>query len=189
MLPPANGTFSLRKAGSASSDPDLLTARSYDYSSYNGLAPGIYRLGVYKAGNTVTAFKTIAIDLRADTYFTVLLSPASGRMNIEVVDDTITRSQNSRTLTIRNYFPGARVQATALDEKLDDVLAYGQSYTRSGFSKARIKIHLSVTLANGLPIETSIEPDFLPSTRATILIIPDSYDRLAPIVTFDGKNL
>lgn len=190
MLPATNGTFSLRKAGSAPSEPDLFArATSYNYASYFGLPPAKYRLAVHKSGDTTTPLKTVEVDLKPDYFFTILISPKAGAVNVEIVNDTIKPDAATGTVTIRNYFPGATVAVSTATMAISDALAYGESHTATGLPLDRVSMRLNVRLAEGAPIQSRVEPDLKGVTRATLLIIPDSYGRFAPIVTFDGKNL
>ena len=79
MLPPANGTFDLRKLGGEQSEANLFAkAPSYRYSSYRELAPARYNVAVYKTGDNSTPLKTFSLDVKLNSYFTILVSPEGG---------------------------------------------------------------------------------------------------------------
>jgi len=188
MLPPANGKFDLRKAG-GSGGTNLFSGTPYRYASYIGLAVGKYRLVVYRSGDQVTPLKSFDVDLKPETYFTVLMSPQAGAMNIELLSDTVDPKATTATLTVRNYFPGLTVAVSSADKQIVDALAYGQSYKAEGLARANMPLTLRTRLSNGTPAESGAEADFKMIKRATLLIIPDSYGRFRPRVTIDGKNL
>ena len=188
MLPPTNGSFELRKAGASESEQSLLTGSAYEYSSYVEFAGGKYQLAVFKKGDRKTPLKLVNIDLKPDTFFTVIVSPKGGVLTVEVFDDTNDPKATTGTLTIRNYFTGLTVDVSSGTKKIVDALPYGQSYIATGLPAGKLPLTLRTKLPNGIPAESGAEADFNASTRATLLIIPDSYGRFRPRVTIDGKN-
>jgi hypothetical protein len=188
MLPPANGAFELRKAGVPPSEATLLNGTPLQYSSYTEFPAGKYKLAVFKKGERNTPLKLLDLDVRQESFFTILITPKGGVQTVEMTEDTLDPKATSGVLTIRNFFPGSIVGASIKGTKLGSPLPYGESYVAAGLPTGRVSVGLSVRLPTGDPIETGIEPDFKVSKRATLLIIPDSYGRLSPIITFDGKN-
>jgi hypothetical protein len=183
MLPAANGSFEVRKVGAAASEGNMLSGRAYDYSSYVQFPVGKYQLGVFKRGQDAT-LKLFNVDLKPDSFFTILISPQS----IDMFDDTIDPKETSGTLIVRNFFPGIVVSAAAASKPIVNSLAYGQSRQATGFPLQRTEIALRTTLPNGTPSESTAEADFKASKHATLLIIPDSYGRFRPRVTIDGSS-
>ena len=106
MLPPTNGSFEVRKAGASESEQSLLSGSAYTYSSYVEFAAGRYQLAVFKKGDRKTPLKLVNIDLKAETFFTILVSPKDGVVTVEAFDDTNDPKATTGTLTIRNYFSG-----------------------------------------------------------------------------------
>jgi hypothetical protein len=188
MLPSANGAFELCKAGAAESGANLLGGSAYQYSSYAEFPVGKYHLSVFKKGDRKTPIKTFDIDLRQDSFFTVLLGPRAGVIDVEVMDDTNDPKSASGTLVVRNYFMGLTVSVSSDTQKLIEALQYGQSNAVTGLPLKRIPLTLLTHLPNGTPAESTAEVDFQASKRATVLIIPDSYGRFRPRVAIDGKN-
>lgn len=184
MLPATNGMFEVRKVGPAASEGNMLSGSAYDYSSYVQFPVGKYQLGVFKKGQDAT-LKLFNVDLKPDSFFTILISPQS----MDMFDDTIDPRETSGTLTVRNFFPGIVVSAAAASKPIANSLAYGQSKQATGFPLQRTEITLRTTLPNGTPSESTAEADFKASKRATLLIIPDSYGRFRPRVAIDGKSL
>src|SRR4051812_23217919 len=82
MLPPANGSFEVRKAAAPSSEGPLFNGRAYQYMSYTELPVGKYQLAVAKKGDTAP-LKIFNVDVKPDSFFTILLSPHSGVMAAE----------------------------------------------------------------------------------------------------------
>jgi hypothetical protein len=183
MLPAASGKFEVRKVGAAASEGNMLSGSAYDYSSYVQFPVGKYQLGVFKKGQETT-LKLFNVDLKPDSFFTILISPQS----IDMFDDTVDPKETSGTLTVRNFFPGIVVSAAAASRAIVNSLAYGQSKQAIGFPLQRTEITLHTTLPNGTPSESTAEADFHASKHATLLIIPDSYGRFRPRVTIDGSN-
>ncbi|HZE58482.1 MAG TPA: hypothetical protein VE031_11550 [Chthoniobacterales bacterium] len=184
MLPSANGVFELCKADGGDASPGLLSGTAYRYSSYGEFPVGRYQLAVFKKGDRKTRIKTFDIDLKADTYFTIIVSPQS----IDAFDDTNDSKATTGSLTIRNYFPGLTVSVSSDTQTIAAAVAYGQSTMASGFPLKRAPLVLRTKLPNGTPAESTAEADFTASKRATLLIIPDSYGRFRPRVTIDGAN-
>jgi hypothetical protein len=149
---------------------------------------GRQQLSVYKKGDRTTPLKLINIDLKPDTFFTILVSPKAGSLTIDVFDDTNDPKAAGGTLTIRNYFVGLTVDVSSGAQKIVDALPYGQSYVATGLPSGRLPLNLHTRLPNGTPADSEAEADFNASHRATLLIIPDSYGRFRPRVTIDGKN-
>jgi hypothetical protein len=190
MLPPANGTLDLRKLGGEPSEANLFAkAPSYRYSSYKELAPARYNLAVYKTGDNNTPLKTFSLDVKLNSYFTILVSPEGGVLNVQLINDTLDPKVPAATLIVRNFYPGLTVSVASGTQSIVNALAYGQSYTASDLPLKRTPLTLRSRLANGTPTESEAEADFVASKRGTLLIIPDTYGRFRPRVTIDGKNL
>lgn len=187
MLPPQSGSFELRKAGS--SDPALMNASSYQYSTYTQLPVAKYKLGVFNRNNSSVALKIFDVDLKPDTYFTILVEPKAGTVNADLFEDTLDPKEVSGSVIIRNYFSGLVVNVSATNKPIVDNLPYGQSVQRGEFPLDVTSFTLRTRLPSGVSAESGLEIDFKESKRATILIIPDSYGRFRPRVTYDGLNL
>ncbi len=186
MLPAATGKFDLRKIGTASTAATLSSnATPYRASNYMALTPGRYRLGVYKASDDKSPLKVFDVNLMPNVFFTVLISP--GR--IDLVDDTVDPKATSGTAIVRNFFPDVTVTVSSGSHVLASALPYGQSYAATALPLTRSLLTISGHLPSGTPVQASIETDFKPSKRATVLIIPDSYGRFRPRVTVDGKDI
>ena len=186
MLPPASGKFDLRKIGAASAAATLSSnATSYRASNYTALAPGSYRLGVYKASDDKSPLKVFDVNLMPNIFFTVLVSPGK----IDLVNDTVDPKATTGTATVRNFFPDATVTVSSGAGVLASALPYGQSYTATALPLTRSVLTMSGHLPTGTPVQASVEIDFAPSKRATVLIIPDSYGRFRPRITVDGKDI
>jgi hypothetical protein len=188
MLPPTNGSFEVRKVGASESEQSLLSGSAYAYSSYVEFAVGRYQLAVFKKGDRKAALKVLNIDLKPETFFTILVSPKGGVITVEAFDDTNDPKTTTGTLTIRNYFSGLTVDVSAGAQKIVDALPYGESRIATDLPLGKLPLTLHSRLPNGTPAESSAEADFNASNRATLLIIPDSYGRFRPRVTIDGKN-
>ena len=189
MLPPANGAMDLRRAGGSPTDPPLVgKSPSYRYSSYLEHPPGAYHLSVNKAGQPEKPLKIIDLNLVADSYFTILVSPTSRGPNIEVINDTNDPKAGSAALMVRNYFPDLMVDVFDRQKKIVRGLSYGQSITVSDLPFDRLSLIMRTVLPNKVPAESGAEADFKITKRATLLIIPDEYGRFRPRVTLDGKN-
>ena len=183
MLPAANGTFDLRKAG-ATAQEIALVGTPFQYTSYTAFPLGKYHLLVVKRGDSVTS-KAFDVDIKPETFFTILVGPQGA----EMTEDTNDPKVGSATLIIRNFFPRVNVSASQGSKAIVDSLLYGQSFRASGFPLERMEVSLQTTLSTGKPAGSGAEVDFKAGSRATILIIPDSYGRFRPRVTIDGKNL
>ena len=129
--------------------------------------------------------KVFSVDLKQDSYFTILISPRG----IEMLEDTEDPKATSGTLRFQNYFPGVSISASLDKKQIIDSLAYGQSYQTTGLPLVRSAVTFRAKLSNGKPVESAADFDFKTGKRATALIIPDSYGRFRLRVTFDGKNL
>ena len=190
MLPPANGTFDLRRSGGNPSEANLYTkVPAYRYSSYRELVPGTYNVAVYRTTDANTALKTFTVNLKPNSFFTILVSPEGGAVNVQLFDDTIDPKVASAMLTVRNYFPGLTVDVSSATQSIVSSLPYGKSFVAGNFPFKKIPLTLRTRLPNGTPTESEAEVDFLESKRCTLLIIPDPYGRFRPRVTIDGRNL
>jgi hypothetical protein len=183
MLPPQNGLFEVRKISGPGSEESIASATAYRYSGYRELAAGRYRLGVFKAATT-SPLKVFDVDLKPDSYFTILVSPQS----IDMLDDTNDPKATSGTLIVRNYFQGANVDVSSDAGKIVDALPYGQSHMGTGLPLAQVQLTIHTRLPNGKPAESGAEADLRHSKRATLLLIPDSYGRFSPRIAIDGTN-
>ena len=188
MLPPENGAFELRKIGAPESEGAMLSGTAYRYTSYIEFPPGAYHLGVYKKGDHTTPLKIVDINLRQKTFFTVLVAPSGGVINVEVIQDTNDPKIASGSVVVRNYFPGLIVSVSSDSQSYVDQLAYGQTHTITDLPLKRLPLTLRTKLPNGTPAESEAEADLQASKRGTLLIIPDSYGRFRPRVTIDGKE-
>jgi hypothetical protein len=186
MLPASSGTFQLRKSGKPG---DLLaTASAYRYSSYVDLPLGQYQLSIVKSGSDAP-LKNLVANLKADTYFTIILAPEGAGFKVEFIDDTLDPKATSGTITIRNYFPGASVSFSAGTQVIANGLTYGNSYVARGLTPTKMALTIEARLPSGLPAQSGVDLDFTASKNATLLVIPDSYGRFRPRVVADGRNL
>lgn len=183
MLPANSGAFEVCKVGETSG-ASLLSGTAYQYSSYVEFPAARYRLAVFRKGDRNTALKTFDVDLKTDTYFTIIVAPQS----IDLFDDTNDPKAMNGTLTIRNFFNGSTVAISTELQTIVNAIAYGQAFTATGFPLKRLPLTLRTKLPNGTPAESTAEADFTASKRATLLVIPDSYGRFRPRVTIDGSN-
>ena len=161
-----------------------MNATAYRYSSYREVNIGRYRLGVFKAA-TNAPLKVFDVDVKLNSFFTILISPQS----VEMLEDTTDPKAASGTLIIRNYFYGVSVNVASDSRALVDELPYGQTRVATGLPLARVPLTIHTRLPNGTPAESGAEVDLLHSKRATLLLIPDSYGRFSPRVAIDGTNL
>lgn len=190
MIPAQNGDFQLSKvSGGENGGGSLLSGTAYRYTSYAEFPAMSYHLGVFKKTNPKTPMKVFDINLLPATFYTVLVTPLNGTINVEVINDSIDPKASTGRLTIRNYFPALTVSVSAGDQKVTDGLAYGRSYSTTGFPLSRVPLKLRTTLPTGTPAESDVEADFTASKHWTLLVIPDSYGRFRPRITADGKNL
>src|ERR1700758_4272604 len=67
MLPPANGSFDVRKANAPLSEGALFSARAYQYTSYTEIPVGKYQLAVAKKGDSAP-LKLFAVDVKPDSF-------------------------------------------------------------------------------------------------------------------------
>jgi hypothetical protein len=189
MLPPASGAFELAKPPTSpdtSSEPALLSATGYQYSSYREFPVAVYKLAIFKQGDRKNPLRLVNLDLKPDTFYTVLISPQGGKFSVEVIDDTIKPKATSGTLVIRNYFSGLSVDADSSVGKIVSGLPYGQIFASEGFPLQKIPVTLRTKLPNGTPIQSVTELDFTVSKHATLVVIPDPYGRFRPRMSIDG---
>jgi hypothetical protein len=148
---------------------------------------GRTRFAVFKQSDANTPLRNLDVDLKPNTFFTILVGPRAGSSdNIEVIDDTITPDTPAGAVVIRNFFPGVRVSVAAGSRTLADNVGYGESRAIPGLGAAAVQLTLRTNLLDGTPSESGAELEFRRSPRATLLIIPDTYGRFRPRVTSDG---
>ena len=190
MLPSASGPMDLRRAGAPPTEAPLVgKSPPYRYSSYLAYPPGLYHLSVNKAGQPERPLKVIDLNLAADAYFTILVSPTSRGPNIELINDTNDPKAGSATLVVRNYFPSLTVDVFGRQKKIVSALSFGQSIAVGDLPFDHLSLTMRTVLPNKVLAESGAEADFKVIKRATLLIIPDEYGRFRPRVTLDGKDL
>jgi hypothetical protein len=185
MLPPANGSFQLCKIGGHGDV--LCSASAYRYSSYLGLPVGQYQLSILKSGNEAP-LKTLSLDLKADTYFTIILSPTGASYRVEFLDDTFDPQKSDGAITIRNYFPGTSISVMSGSQTLASNLAYGNSQAVTGLTVKKLPITIQTKLPDGKPAQAAADLDFSIGKHITVLVIPDSYGRFRVRATPDARN-
>jgi hypothetical protein len=186
MLPASGGSFQLRKA--TKTGEVLATGSPYRYSSYIELPIGQYQLSIVKSGGDAP-LKNLVVDLKPDTYFTVILAPQGTGSKVEFLNDTVDPKTTSGTITIRNYFPGTAISVASGSQTLASGLNYGSSYAAVGLAGSKITVTIQAKLPNGTPAQSMVDLDFTASKHVTLLVIPDSYGRFRPRVVADGYNL
>jgi hypothetical protein len=107
---------------------------------------------------------------------------------VEVINDTNDPKVKSATLRVRNCFTGLTVDVFHGMQPIASALPYGQSYSVNGLPLERLELILRTKLPNGVVAEFGAEADFKKAKRATLLIIPDTYNRFRPRVALDGRN-
>lgn len=186
MLPRTSGAFDLRKIGAPPAESVLaVNATAYRYSNYAALAPGRYRVGVYKAHDDKTPLKVFDVNLTPNSFFTVLIAPKA----YELINDAVDPKNPSGTVTFRNYYPGATVTISDGEKPLSAAVPYGESFQATNVALTGSRLSLQARLPNGKTANFTPQPDFKSSKRATVLIIPDSYGDFSPRVTSDGRNI
>ena len=189
MLPTAGGAMDLRRAGGSPADPPLIgKAPPYRYNSYLEYPVGAYRLSVNKAGQPDRPLKVMDLNLTADFFFTVLVSPTPQGPSVQLINDTASLKAEKAVLTVRNFFPDITVDVFDGPKKIVSALAYGQSIAVGDLPLDRLSLTIRTILPDKVAAESSAEADFKLSKRATLLIIPDEYGRFRPRVTLDGSN-
>jgi hypothetical protein len=187
MLPPSDGPLDLRRAG-AQAPPLAAKSPGYRYNSYLDYPVGNYNLSVSKTGNPQSPIKQLQLNLTANFFYTVLVSPGPHGPTVQLINDTSDPKSNSGTLIVRNYFPNSTVDVVERSNKVVTKLPYGESFTVNSLPLDRLPLTIQTILPDKRLAESSGEADFKLSKRATVLVIPDDYGRFRPRVTLDGTN-
>jgi hypothetical protein len=88
----------------------------------------------------------------------------------------------------RNYFEGRPVDVFDGNRRIVNALPFRESLAVQGFPLKRTSLLLRTLLPSGVMAESGVEEDFDKASRATLLIIPDTYNRFRPRIVLDGKN-
>ncbi len=148
----------------------------------------VVRLFVVKNGGDAS-IKNLSVDLKPDTYFTVILAPQGAGFKVDFLEDTVDPKATSGTITMRNYFPGTAISVAAGNQMLASSINYGNSSAVEGLAASKMTVTIQAKLPNGTPAQSIVDLDFTASKHVTLLVIPDSYGRFRPRIVADGRNL
>jgi hypothetical protein len=184
QMSPSTAGYEVHKVAPAGATGTSLSATAYQCSSYLEFPVAKYQLGVFNKGSD-KPLKVFNIDLKVDTYFTILISPES----IDLFDDTNDPKAKSATLTVRNYFVGSGISISTGSGVTSGSIVYGHAVQMPRFPLDVVRVALKAALPGGKQTASDLDVDFKHNSRATLLIMPDSYGRFRTRLIFDGKNL
>ena len=189
LLPRGNDELKLVKVDGTADGASLLTASPLNYyAGYEPLPVGKYALKVVRANDPVTTLQTFNVTLAGNAFVTFVARMASDKMDFQMVDDTYDHmaAQNGR-LVIHQQFPKANVIVTSNAQLRSEVLGYGSAQTLEGFPLKSVTFNLQATLADGKRKTWSTDVDFRTARHASLIIMPDMYDRFRVRFSADGQ--
>ena len=188
MLPKESGELSLLKDNGTPEGESLLSAAPANfYASYIHLPVGRYSLKLVRRDVPTAIIQTLDLTLRGDDCMTVLATAPDRRLKVEMVDDYYDpASALTGRLTIRHYFPGARINVSAGSQSRSHDLSSGETEILEGLPLQSVTVKTNATLASGKTESWSTEVNFQTLRHATLLVVPDPYGRFRPRVTVDG---
>jgi hypothetical protein len=189
LLPRGKDELKLVKSDGTPEGVALLTAAPLNYyAGYEPLPAGRYSLKVVRASDPMTPLQTFDVSLQRDAFVTFVARLVAEKIQLQMVDDTYDplAAQNGR-LVIHQMFPKANVIVTSSAELRSEVLGYGSAQTLDGFPLKSVTFNLQATLADGKRKSWSTEVDFRNARHASLIIMPDMYDRFRVRLSTDGQ--
>ena len=98
----------------------IRNVRPYETSHYNNIKPGKWVFKILKNKDNTEKFSEVSLNLRQGDYFTIVVWRLDN-INVETIDDTYDiKSEKTGKLTIRNFMPGLEVDASIIDNNLEN---------------------------------------------------------------------
>jgi len=189
MLPKESGAFDLiRDNGTPEGEVALSAPPVNYYASYIPMPVGRYSFKLVRREAPNSVIDHIAINLRGEDSFTILLSAPDRKLKVETLEDTYDPSATpSGRLTIRQYFENARVNVTVGTQVRSHELVTGDVEKLDGLPAAVAEIRMRATMPDGKTVNYTTEVNFASMRHAVILIVPDPTGRCRPRVNVDGN--
>jgi hypothetical protein len=189
MLPKESGELVLIKDnGTPEGEPLLSAAPANFYASYIPLPVGRYALKLVRREAPEAVIQTLAMTLRSEDSVTFLASAADRKLKVEMLDDTYDPAAAlAGRLTIRQYFPDARVLVSVGPQVKSRELSPGETEIIEGIPLQSYELKMRATLAGGKTESWSTEVNFQTLRHATLLVVPDPYGRFRPRLAVDGR--
>ena len=154
------------------------------------MPPRTYPLKICTADEPENVIKSFNFPLRADSYYTILVTQLpNAPLAVEVIDDTPDPTKVLvNQLTVRQYSPNFRVQVS-VGELHTDIMEAGGKQTLDGLPDGFVPITGRIDQAGGTLNNWHAQADFHSSHHATLLVLPDVRGFIRPRVTVDGPSL
>ena len=172
--------------------PLIIVAPNNFATNYYPAPTGSYSLTVRRLSDTSGgAIQRVPVALAPNAFITLLVSDKNAQSPVTVVNDTPDPRADPALakITLRQMFPGAQVTVKAAGGTASQPLNAGDTAVLDNIpAKAQVTIHLHAVLPTTPPTTRDWDTtgDFSVDHQATLLIVPDTYGRLRPILAMDA---
>lgn len=189
MLPKESGEFLLIKDNGTPEGEIVLSATPANYyASYIALPVGRYSLKLVRAEAPDAVIGHLPVTIRGEDSVTILASAPDRKLKIETLEETYDpASTPAGRLTIRQYFPDARVTVTVGPQNRSRELAPGEIEVLDSLPVQLFEVKTRATLPDGTTQNWTTEVNFATIRHAALLILPDAKGRCRPRVALDGR--
>jgi hypothetical protein len=196
MLPKGTGNLLLLLKNDPPGMAPIATAEPGNfYAGYQQMPQAQYSYIVVREGDRKVPIEHFEVILRENVYVTFLATLEQGKPKVQLIDDTYDPTTVSAgRLTVRNYFPDARISVAGGDGKTQSrvqskALGTGESEVLDGFNVGSVAVQMKAALPDGKTQQWSSDIDFRISKHASLLVVPDPYGRFRPRVSYDGATV
>lgn len=191
MLPKGSGNLLLLLKNDPPNMAAICTAEPANfYANYQPMPQAQYPFIVVREADRKAPIEHFDVILRQNVYVTFLATLENGKPKVQMIDDTFDPTTVSAgRLTLRNYFPDARVSVIADGKIQSPVVNSGESQVLDGLPVGPVVLQMKATLPGGKTQQWSSQVDFRTSKHASLLVVPDPYGRFRPRISYDGPTV
>lgn len=160
-------------------------------AGYQATPPGSYTLMVKRLDEKSGALRHLPVVLADQTFITLLATEKNGQPTVELFDDTPDPKvvEAFARITLRQFFPGARVKVSVVGGPSSQTLDYGQTGVLENVPpNGQTSLLLQAVLPTTPPSSRTwhLTGNFAAGRHSTLLLVADSYGRFRPRLAYDA---
>ena len=182
--PSGGATLNLLTRKGEKKSPFQAALRWFDFAPYTPI-DGETTTFLVEDAATKQTLAEVELRLEPDKYFTLVATPATKGVKVEVVDDTYSYTRGaSGHATVWQFVPGVTA-SVVFGAEAPKVLRAGESASAEGLAPGT-PIQIEVTGTNGQKMTNSYVLDCKDNNRQSFIVMQDRYQRVRTRMKYDG---